>query len=160
TDPAATPCTQTTRMPGFFSHKRATPHLVTVEYRDVERLFTPADFPTPILRERAATVRRRGPHIRAGTDRLDRARRYLTAVPPAVSGQHGDLRTFQTCCRLTRGFALTDDEALAAIGEWNARCLPPWTERELRDKLCRARRYGRESIGGLLERTPPSSGPR
>src|SRR5262249_54436351 len=34
TDPAATPCTQTTRMPGFFSHKRATPHLVTVEYRD------------------------------------------------------------------------------------------------------------------------------
>jgi hypothetical protein len=158
TDPAATPCTQATRMPGFNNHKRAVPHLVTVEYRDVARFFTPGDFPRPILRERPATGPRRRLHIRAGTDRIDRARLYLKAIPPAVSGQHGDLRTFQTCCRLARGFALNDDEAVAVIGEWNAQCQPPWTERELRDKLRRARRYGREPIGGLLERTAPSSG--
>jgi hypothetical protein len=75
---------------------------------------------------------------------------YLAAIPPAISGQHGDLRTFQVCCRLTRGFALSDEEAFALLAEWNQRCEPPWSERELRDKLRRSRRYGREPIGGLL----------
>jgi hypothetical protein len=37
------------------------------------------------------------------------------------------------------------------LREWNARCLPPWTDRELEQKIASARRYGRESIGGLLE---------
>jgi hypothetical protein len=46
--------------------------------------------------------------------------------------------------------ALSDDEAMPLLQAWNARCEPPWTERELRDKLQRARRYGREPIGGLL----------
>jgi RepB DNA-primase N-terminal domain len=35
TDPAATPVTQNTRLPGFFNQKRAQPHLVTIEYRAV-----------------------------------------------------------------------------------------------------------------------------
>jgi hypothetical protein len=48
-----------------------------------------------------------------------------------------------------RGFALSDEEALAVLSEWNLRCEPPWTERELRDKIARARRYGKEEIGGL-----------
>ncbi|HWI17003.1 MAG TPA: DNA-primase RepB domain-containing protein, partial [Vicinamibacterales bacterium] len=48
TDPAATPVTQTTRLPGFFNHKRAKPHLVTVEYLDVNARYGPEDFPTPI----------------------------------------------------------------------------------------------------------------
>src|SRR5687767_4913359 len=45
TDPAATPVTQNTRLPGFFNHKRAQPHLVTIEYRNTSRLYGPADFP-------------------------------------------------------------------------------------------------------------------
>ncbi len=45
TDPAATPVTQNTRLPGFFNHKRAQPHLVTIEYRNTSRLYRPADFP-------------------------------------------------------------------------------------------------------------------
>jgi hypothetical protein len=36
------------------------------------------------------------------------------------------------------------------LASWNLRCVPPWSERELHDKLLRARRYGREPIGGLL----------
>jgi hypothetical protein len=67
-----------------------------------------------------------------------------------VAGHHGDLHTFQTCCRVVRGFALGDDEAFVALAEWNARCQPPWTERELREKIRSARRNGRELIGGLL----------
>ena len=53
------------------------------------------------------------------------------------------------CCRIVRGFELSDDEALAVLNEWNWRCEPPCSERELRDKIARARRYGKEQIGGL-----------
>jgi hypothetical protein len=83
--------------------------------------------------------------------RLKRARRYLAALPPAIAGSHGDLHTFRVCCRLVRGFALDDGEALVLLQEWNTRCQPPWTDRELAQKIASARRYGREPIGGLLE---------
>jgi len=148
TDPAATPCTQTTRLPGFFNHKRQPTHLITIEYRDATRRYAPGDFPRP----EPSRLTTRGPlKLALPADRGQRAERYVATVPPAISGQHGDLRTFQICCRLARGFALSDDEALAALRDWNARCVPPWSEVELRDKLRRARIYGREPIGGLLE---------
>ena len=70
--------------------------------------------------------------------------------PPAVAGQHGDVATFQACCRLVRGFRLADDDALSILQDWNAFCQPPWTEHELTAKLRHARRYGREPLGGLL----------
>jgi hypothetical protein len=85
---------------------------------------------------------------------IDRARQYVAAIPPAISGEHGDVHTFRICCRVARGFALDDHEALAVLQDWNSRCLPPWSERELIDKLSRARRYGREPIGCLLEERP------
>ena len=148
TDPAATPCTQTTRMPGFFNHKREPSHLITVDYHDRSRAFRTSDFP----RTRATSVLRpdRPVVLTLPSNRMERAARYLAAVPPAISGQHGDLRTFQVCCRLTRGFALSDDAAFVLLAEWNRQCEPPWTERDLRDKLRRSRAYGREPVGGLL----------
>ncbi len=82
-------------------------------------------------------------------DVLKRARRYLEHVEPAIAGQRGDLHTFRVCCRVVRGFALTDQEALSVLTDWNSRCQPPWTDHELRVKLARARRYGKEPIGGL-----------
>lgn len=149
TDPAATPCTQTTRLPGFVNHK-GQPHVVTIEYRNVSRVYTPADFPAPISPPTVPIPIRRAQRVTVGVDRVERARRYLMAVPPAITGQHGDLHTFQVCCRMVRGFGLSDIDALALLVDWNARCEPRWSERELRDKLRRARRYGREPIGGLL----------
>ena len=148
TDPAATPSTQTTRLAGFFNHKRQPPHLVTVDYYDRSRAYEPKDFP----QASPSPVPRSGPPVvlTLPSNRFERAARYLAAVPPAIAGQHGDLRTFQVCCRLTRGFALSDDEAFAVLTEWNRRCDPPWSERDLRDKLRRSRTYGREPIGGLL----------
>ena len=149
TDSAATPSTQTTRLPGFFNHKRRTPHLVTIEYRDTVRVYTPSDFPRPRpVPTPAASLRIRSVDLERHP--IDRAREYLAAVPPAIAGQHGDLHTFKVCCRLVRGFDLSDIDAIAVLKPWNARCEPPWSERELLDKLRRARRYGREPIGGLL----------
>lgn len=150
TDLAATPCSQTTRLPGFLNHKYATPHLVTIEYRHSDRLHTPADFPTPVV----ATTSTSRPVCRTTVDAVERARRYAAFIPPAVAGAHGDLHTFRVCCRLVRGFALSDAEAFMVLTEWNARCQPPWSERELLDKFDRARRYGREPIGGRLEVQP------
>jgi hypothetical protein len=148
-DPAATPCSQTTRMPGFNSYKYAPPVLVRAKYGRPTRVYTPADFPTPP----GATGVARVPDLRVqrSTDIIERARRYLAALPAAVAGQHGDVTTFRACCRLVRGFLLSDGDAFALIHEWNTRCEPPWSERELMDKIRRARRYGREPLGGLLE---------
>jgi RepB DNA-primase from phage plasmid len=150
TDLAATACTQLTRLPGFVNYKRATPSLVAIDYRDVDRVYEPADFPTPPPLTTPAPT----PVKRTGTNAVDRARHYVAAIPPAVSGQHGDVHTFRVCCRVVRGFALADDEALEVLRAWNSRCEPPWSDRELIDKLSRARRYGREPIGCLLEERP------
>ena len=111
TDPAATPVTQNTRLPGFFSHKRAQPHLVTIEYRDVDVRYRPEDFP-PVKVATTEPGRIEGRESRDfDLPVVDRARRYLTSVPPAISGQHGDVHTFRVCCRLTR-----DSDAPGARG--------------------------------------------
>jgi hypothetical protein len=148
-DPAATSCAQMTRLPGFFNHSHDYPvPLVGIEYRQTHRRYTPSDFPDV---EYVMARPRAGRYALPASDRAERARRYLAAVPPAIQGQHGDLHTFRMCCRLVRGFALTNADAMRLLTEWNQRCQPPWSEGELRDKLDHARRYGREPIGGLLE---------
>ena len=150
TDPAATACTQLTRLPGFVNHKRATPSLVAIDIATWTGCTN-----RPISRRRRRSRRRhRRPVTRTATNAVDRARHYVAAIPPAVSGQHGDVHTFRVCCRVVRGFALADDEALDVLRDWNSRCEPPWSDRELIDKLSRARRYGREPIGCLLEERP------
>jgi len=112
TDLAATPASQLTRLPGLLNHKYLPPHAVRIEYGDTERLWTPADFPE------AENVAQWSPPpqrtIRRGSN-SERARRYLETIPPAIAGEHGDLHTFQVCCRLARGFALDDDEALTLL---------------------------------------------
>jgi hypothetical protein len=151
TDPAATACSQLTRLPGYLNYKPPTACLVTVAYGAAKHLsYTPADFPRPVRREARVESARPERRLKSGSEVLQRARRYLAAVPPAVSGQHGDVHTFRICCRIARGFALSDADALSLLAEWNATCRPPWSERDLLDKLRRARRYGREPIGGLL----------
>ena len=88
---------------------------------------------------------------RGDTDRrLARARRFLQSGQPAVTGLHGDLHTFRICCRVVRGFDLSDAQALHVLAEWNARCQPPWSDRELMTKVQNARKYGHETMGGLL----------
>jgi hypothetical protein len=150
TDPAATPVTQNTRLAGFFNHKRPQPHFVTIEYRNVDGRYRPEDFPP--LKEtspRSQSLHTRGPR-EFDLPVIERAKRYMASVPPAIAGQHGDVHTFRFCCRLTRGFALDDEQALHVLSEWNTRCEPPWSPAELLDKLHRAARYGREPVGGLL----------
>jgi hypothetical protein len=150
TDLAATPCTQTSRLPGFLNHKYAPAAPVDVTYADATGRYTPSDFPAlPASADESRPAAPMGDSaLRA--DVLTRARHYLSALPPAVAGQHGDRATFRACCRLVRGFLLSDDDALWVLHGWNLQCEPPWTKHELTTKLRHARRYGREPLGGLL----------
>lgn len=79
--------------------------------------------------------------------RLERAKAWLANREPAVQGQNGSGHTMGICSVVTRGFALEHDEdALEALAEWNARCMPPWDERpeaKSADSLLRKIREGR-----------------
>lgn len=83
------------------------------------------------------------PHVplndfRSSSAVVERARKYLSKIPAAVSGNRGHDQTFHAACVLTLGFGLSDQEALPVLAEWNAGCRPPWSERELTRKLAEA----------------------
>jgi replicative DNA helicase len=82
--------------------------------------------------------------FRSTTAVVERARKYMTKVPPAVSGQRGHDRTFHAACVLVCGFGLTESEAYPAFAEWNLGCQPPWSEHDLRRKLSEASKVGGE----------------
>lgn len=68
-------------------------------------------------------------------DTIERARRYLAKMDASVSGSRGHDTAFRAACAMVEGFALDADTALSLLmEEWNGRCTPPWTERELRHK--------------------------
>ena len=77
--------------------------------------------------------RRKSP--RKGISVIERARRYLAAMPPAVSGQGGHDQTFDAACSLVLGFGLSIPEAAPLLAEYNQRCQPPWSDAELAHKL-------------------------
>lgn len=66
---------------------------------------------------------------------VDRARKYLQRVAPAVSGSGGHNQTFQAACVLVLGFGLPENIALRLLTEWNQGCQPPWSEKDLIHKL-------------------------
>ena len=80
---------------------------------------------------------------------LDRARSYLAALPPAVSGQGGHAALWTAALALVRGFNLEEDAALNLLrGDFNRRCSPPWSDRELLHKVSGA--AGADTPAGYL----------
>ena len=75
-------------------------------------------------------------------DIIDRARRYLAAIPPAINGQGGHPQTFLAAQHLVRGFELSDQDSFDLLSEWNRSCEPPWSDAELRHKIQSARTAG------------------
>jgi hypothetical protein len=67
---------------------------------------------------------------------------YLAKIPPAVSGHGGHIQTYYVARILVHGFGLSDTDAMTFMYEYNARCAPPWREKELRHKLQSARKFG------------------
>jgi hypothetical protein len=81
-------------------------------------------------------------------DLLDRARRYLFAVPRPEIGCGSDSATLYAACRLVRGFGLSHADAEALLWEW-AGDRPGWTRDWIACKVAHAERYGTEPIGAL-----------
>lgn len=86
--------------------------------------------------------------------RVDRARRYIAKMPPAISGQGGHDKTWQVTIHVVRGFAVPPDRALPIMREYNARCIPPWSERALQHKVNDAAANAKMVWGAKLERAP------
>ena len=65
----------------------------------------------------------------------ERVARYLTATPPAVSGNHGHNQTFKVSCALVHGWAKPPRCALCWLRIYNERCAPKGTLEKLVHKL-------------------------
>lgn len=81
---------------------------------------------------------------------IDAAIKFLQSEAPAIEGQRGDERTFITAARLVREMALSEGTAWQLMCEhWNPRCIPPWDEHELYQKVLNAVEYGTAEHGRL-----------
>ncbi len=90
-------------------------------------------------------------HTPMRMDARERASRWLAQAEPAVSGQGGHSRTLAVAVAIARGFDLGPDGAYDLLAsEWNQRCQPPWSEKDLRRKCSEAWRVGSMPIGEKL----------
>src|SRR4030095_9081584 len=72
---------------------------------------------------------------------IERAKRYLNRLPPAIQGQRGSDTLFRAACVLVQGFARGGREAEELLHrEYNPRCLPPWSVKEIAHKVADALR--------------------
>lgn len=84
---------------------------------------------------------------------LDSARAYLAKLPAAISGAGGHNAALTAACWCVR-FGLSDGDALALLREYNQRCQPAWTEKELAHKLAAARRKTTSQTQAIVKAPP------
>lgn len=75
---------------------------------------------------------------------------YVEAMPGSVSGSGGHNAAFSAACALVKGFNLTIDQARPIMAGFNARCSPPWSEREIEHKLTQADKTADDQPRGYL----------
>jgi hypothetical protein len=84
----------------------------------------------------------------------ERAIRYLATVEPAIQGHDGSGKTFGAACRVGPGFDLDQETAFRLLRDhYSPRCVPPWSETELRHKVEDA--YKNEPRRGWLKDALP-----
>ena len=124
------------RLPGTFNHRRGVSARILWADASLRYSLDEVLYRIPLkvkqAKEKPAVVRRRG-----GAGNIEeRARKYLEKCSPAISGQRGHSVAFAVVRSLVWGFEITNEEqALALLSGWNARCDPAWSERELRHKI-------------------------
>jgi len=80
-----------------------------------------------------------GRDITPETPLMDRAAKYLAKMDASVSGSGGHNTAWRAACAMVHGFGLAAGQALQLLGgEWNARCNPPWSQKELLHKVKQA----------------------
>lgn len=80
-----------------------------------------------------------GREIASQTPLMERAAKYLAKMDASVSGSGGHNTAWRAACVLVQGFGLSQAEALQLLaGEWNLRCKPSWSLKELTHKVKQA----------------------
>ena len=69
------------------------------------------------------------------TQTIERARHHVARMHPAIQGEGGDAQTFKVAVVLVKGFNLSEKEAWPILCDYNSRCEPSWSEKELHHKL-------------------------
>lgn len=99
------------------------------------------------------------PAERRADDIARRVAAHLLECPAAVSGQDGHGRTFAAARAVAWGFDLSEEAALALlIADYNPRCVPPWTEAEMRHKVRDALDKQYDRPRGYLLTSPGGTG--
>lgn len=80
--------------------------------------------------------------------RIARAQAYLERCEVAVQGRNGSAWTLLIAQHVARGFMLPLEHAFYAMRDWNHRCQPPWSDRELKRKIAEALEKGRTVAPG------------
>lgn len=97
---------------------------------------------------------------RADDNRVVRASAYLARIGGATSGEGGHQQTWAAALAMVRGFDLSEGEAFSLLSrEYNPRCTPPWSERELRHKIVDALNNAHVERGYLLRQDRTAGGP-
>jgi hypothetical protein len=76
-------------------------------------------------------------------DILTRARNYVAKMPAALAGSGGHDATFEVACVLVRGFSLSLGDVETLMAEYNSRCSPPWSDRDIAHKIRQAQHSSR-----------------
>jgi hypothetical protein len=92
---------------------------------------------------------------------FQRAQKYAAKMPPAISGQGGHNATFKVAVAMVRGFVLDFDQAMNIMQTYSQRCIPPWSDKELRHKVNSAILQSSVPLGYLVnfpdgEKTTPN----
>ena len=140
------------RLPNTCNYKYSPPRRVVVETVDPAQRYSLDSLQacllpvpdTPPARESVS-------HPLTRETRMQLARRWLETEPAADEGQRGDDHTYKICCAIAVGHDLSEDDAVAVLKPWNARCTPPWPEGQLRQKIQHAVRYATGPRGAKLE---------
>lgn len=89
-----------------------------------------------------------------------RALKYLAKLPASISGSGGHQALWAAALSLVRGFSIPPARALQMLRtEFNPRCQPPWSDRELRHKIEDAEQDATTEYGYLANRVKPVPAP-
>jgi hypothetical protein len=82
-----------------------------------------------------------------------RASKYLAKLPASISGSRGHQALWTASLALVRGFKLAPERAMSLLrSDFNPRCQPPWSEKELRHKVHDAENDAETPFGYLVDR--------
>jgi putative DNA primase/helicase len=135
-DPVVHDSPRVMRLPGTLNHKYNPPRpcAVVACYADVRH---PLDAFPDALPQPSVVI---DPPPRAwsgSTSELERrAAAYLDRIPAAIAGHGGHGQTYAAATALVHGFGIEPAVAFALLRhQYNPRCQPPWTDRELMHKV-------------------------